>query len=296
MVSTGSVNPAAARRLLAVDIGNTHIVLGVFLDGRLSAHWRLSSVHARTIDESWVMLSMLFQSAGLDARELDAVAIASVVPDLNFVWIKLAEYHLRLRPFVLTASAPRAPEILLPEPATVGADRICNAAAVWHLFRQAAIVVDFGTATTFDVVRGDGAFLGGLILPGPQTALRNLHQSAALLPKVALAFPERVIGTTTEQAMQSGLLHGAVAQVEGLVERVRGEMRDAGVQGPIHVVSTGGFGRIMSRHTPLIEEHLPYLVLCGLALCHARATGNPELDPQEIRADRLPAQEAGAED
>ncbi len=285
-----------ARRLLTVDIGNTHIVLGVFLDGRLSAHWRLASAHARTIDESWVMLSMLFQSAGLDSRELDGVAIASVVPDLNFVWIKLAEYHLQLEPFVMRPGAPGTPEVRLPDPSTVGADRLCNAAAVWHLVRRAAIVVDFGTATTFDVIHTDGAFLGGLILPGPQTALRNLHQSAALLPKVALVFPPRVIGVTTEQAMQSGLLHGAVAQVEGLVERIRRELVADGVPGPVHVVSTGGFGRIMSRHTPVIEEHLPYLVLCGLALCHARATGGRELEPQEIRADRLPAPEAGVEE
>jgi len=278
--------PMPARRLLAVDIGNTHIVMGVFVEGRLTAHWRLASANARTIDESWVLLSTLFASAGLDARRLDGVAIASVVPDLNFVWIKLAEHYLGLEPFVLRAGSPGAPEVRLPDPSTVGADRLCNAAAVWHLHRQAAIVVDFGTATTFDVVHTDGAFLGGLILPGPQTALRNLHQSAALLPKVALAFPEKVIGVTTEMAMQSGLLHGAVAQLEGLVARIRGELAASGVPGPVRVVSTGGFGRLMARHAPVIEEHLPYLVLGGLALCHARATGGRELDPQEIRASR----------
>lgn len=289
MVQAGSLRPGGfTRRLLAVDIGNTHIVLGVIEKGRLSAHWRLASSHARTIDESWVMLSTLFRSVGLDPQALSGVAIASVVPDLNFVWIKLAEHYLRIAPLLLGPDSSGAPAIRLQEPATVGADRLCNAAAVWHLHRQAAVVVDFGTATTFDVVHADGAFLGGLILPGPQSALRSLHQSAALLPKVALAFPPRVIGSTTEQAMQSGLLHGAVAQVEGLVARIREELAGAGVPAPLRVVSTGGFGRIMARHTTVIERHLPYLVLHGLALITARTLGEPELDPGEIGIERLP--------
>jgi len=283
------------RRLLAVDIGNTHIVLGVLDEGRLCAHWRLASSNARTIDESWVMLSTLFRSAGLDPQEISGVAMASVVPDLNYVWIKLAEHYLRLQPFVLTPDSPGAPNVRLPEPATVGADRLCNAAAVWHLHRQASVVVDFGTATTFDVVGSDGAFLGGLILPGPQTALRNLHQNAALLPKVALAFPERVIGVTTEHAMQSGLLNGAVAQVEGLVARIAQELREEGLEGPLRVVSTGGFGRIMARRTPVIERHLPYLVLHGLALITARAMGEKEPASESFGLERLPGEIPGEE-
>jgi type III pantothenate kinase len=295
-VQPGTLNRRPfSQLLLAVDIGNTHIVLGVLDEGRLCAHWRLASSHARTIDESWVMLSSLFRGAGLDPQELSGVAIASVVPDLNFVWIKLAEHYLRLAPFVLTPDSPGAPEVRLPEPATVGADRLCNAAAVWHLHREASVVVDFGTATTFDVVGPDGAFLGGLILPGPQTALRNLHQNAALLPKVALAFPERVIGVTTEHAMQSGLLHGAVAQVEGLVERIGRELREDGVEGPLRVVSTGGFGRIMARRTAVIERHLPYLVLHGLALITARAMGGVEPARESVGLERLPG-EIQAED
>lgn len=291
MVQAGSLKGIAfTHRLLAVDIGNTHIVLGVLEDGKLCAHWRLASSHARTIDESWVMLSTLFRSAGLDPRDLSGVAIASVVPDLNFVWIKLAEHYLRLQPFVLTPDSPGAPVLRLPDPATVGADRLCNAAAVWHLHRQASVVVDFGTATTFDVVGSDGAFLGGLILPGPQTALRNLHQNAALLPKVALAFPQRVIGVTTEHAMQSGLLHGAVAQVEGLVQRIEQELRQEGLSGSLRVVSTGGFGRIMARRTPVIERHLPYLVLHGLALITARSKGEPEAAPESVGLERLPGE------
>lgn len=296
-MSTGplSLSRVFTQRLLAVDVGNTHIVLGVFEDGRLVAHWRLASSHARTIDESWVMLSTLFRSAEMDPRALTGVAIASVVPDLNFVWIKLAEHYLRVSPFVLTHDATGVPAVRLSDPATVGADRLCNAAAIWHLHRQAAVVVDFGTATTFDVVHADGAFLGGLILPGPQSALRNLHQNAALLPKVALAFPERVIGVTTELAMQSGLLYGAVAQVEGLVARIRAELEEAGVPGPLRVVSTGGFGRIMARQTPVIEQHLPYLVLHGLALVTARAKGERELERPEIQTERLPGRDAADE-
>jgi len=259
--------------LLAIDVGNTNIVLGVLRDGRLAAHWRIATDHARTIDESWVILSTLFASAGLAPRSIAAVAVGSVVPDLDFVWIKLSQHYLRLEPFLLRPDSPGAPPIRLPDPATVGADRLCNAAAAHAFAGSAAIVVDFGTATTFDVVDREGGFRGGVILPGPQSALRQLHQSAAKLPKVALAFPPRVIGDSTERAMQSGLLWGAVAQVEGLVARLRAELAEDGVPGPVPVYSTGGFGRLLSRHLPLVEAHMPYLVLHGLALIHGRAVG-----------------------
>jgi type III pantothenate kinase len=260
-------------QLLAVDIGNSNIVLGVIHGGRLRARWRISTHSARTIDESWVILSTLLASAGLAPDQLAGVAIASVVPDLDFVWLKLSEHYLRLEPFLLTPDSPGLPPIELLDPAAVGADRLCNAAAAFELTGGAAIVVDFGTATTFDIVGVDGAFRGGLILPGPQTALRNLHQSAAKLPKVALAFPPKVIGTSTETAMQSGLLWGTVAQVEGLIVRIRAELAAEGQPGPVPVYATGGFGRLLCRHLPSVEAHLPYLVLYGLGLLYGRARG-----------------------
>lgn len=260
--------------LLAIDVGNTNIVLGVFREGRLSAHWRIATSPSRTIDESWVILSTLFASAALSPRQIGGVAISSVVPDLNFVWIKLCQHYLELEPFLLAHDSPGAPPTRLPDPATVGADRLCNAAAAHAWCGGAAIVVDFGTATTFDVVAADGAFVGGLILPGPATALKNLHQTAARLPKVALAFPPRVIGDTTETAMQSGLLWGTVAQVEGLIARLRAELAEE-APGAVRVFSTGGFGRLLGRHLPSVERHMPYLVVYGLGLIHSRATGCP---------------------
>lgn len=279
---------ADCRLILAVDIGNTHIVLGVFRQAHLIAHWRLSSNNARTIDESWVMLSTLFASIGLKPRQLTGVALSSVVPDLNFVWIKLSEHYLNLEALLVDHLTPGSPRTRVDDPSTVGADRLCNAAAAFHYCAGPAIVVDFGTATTFDVVGDDGVFLGGVILPGPQSALRSLHQSAAKLPKVALSFPPTVIGTTTEHAMQSGLLHGAVAQVEGLVGAIRKELgRD------LRVLSTGGFGRIISRNSSVIGEHLPYLVLFGLALIYSRARNcKLELPPETMMLD---AEEGGRE-
>jgi type III pantothenate kinase len=277
----------ACELLLAVDIGNTHIVLGLFREARLVAHWRLSSNNARTIDESWVMLSTLLRSVQLEPRQITGVALSSVVPDLNFVWIKLSEHYLELDALLVDHETAGVPELRVDEPSTVGADRICNVIAAHHYCQGSAIVIDFGTATTFDVVSRAGAFLGGLILPGPQSALRSLHQNAAKLPKVALAFPPSVIGTSTERAMQSGLLHGAVAQAEGLVRAIREELNDP----QIRVLSTGGFGRIISRHSREITEHLPYLVLYGLGLLFSRARGcNWDLPVEQMKLD---AEEGG---
>ena len=217
------------RQLLLIDIGNTHIVLGVLRDGVLCTHWRLSSNNARTIDESWVMLRTLFQSAQLVLSETQGVAISSVVPDLTFVWEKLSQHYLQIPAVLISHALKGVPEIAISETSSVGADRLCNSMAAWYYTAQPTLVIDFGTATTFDVVGAGGSFLGGLILPGLQTAHRHLHQSAAKLPKVELRFPEHVIGDSTETAMQSGLLNGAIAQVEGLVAMIRAELKQRGI-------------------------------------------------------------------
>jgi type III pantothenate kinase len=261
------------RRLLLIDIGNTNIVIGVLVDGALSAHWRLTSSNTRTIDESWVMLCTLFGSASLDIKSMDGVAISSVVPDLTFVWEKLSEHYLNLPPCLVDHRLKGVPDLQIGEPSTVGADRICNSVAAWYYTSQPSIVIDFGTATTFDIVGNNGDFLGGVILPGLQTAHRNLHQSAAKLPKVELVFPDKVIGDSTETALQSGILHGTLAQIEGLVLRIRQEMKQRGVVSDVRVLSTGGFGRMMVRRSSIIDVHLPFLVLFGLALLYERSQG-----------------------
>ncbi len=257
--------------LLVVDIGNTHIVLGVFGRGEFVGRWRIATNHVRTIDESWVILSTLFHAAGLDTRRIGGVALSSVVPDLNYVWEKLSERYLKLPPLTVTVETPGTPPVRYVDPSSVGADRLCNTVAAWTYASGPAVVVDFGTATTFDVVDHQGAFIGGVILPGLQTAARQLHERAAKLPKIALAFPKRVIGTSTETAMQSGILFGSVAQVEGLVRRIRDELAQQGVPGEPVVISTGGFGRLLTHKSEVIQVHLPYLVLFGLALVYSKA-------------------------
>ena len=270
--------------LLVVDIGNTNIVLGVFDKSMLRASWRLATDSTRTIDESWVMLSSLLVSVRMDPRSLTQAAISSVVPDLTYLWAKLCENYLDVKPLQIRHDTPGLPPIRYVDPRQIGADRLCTTMAAWHYLRGPAIVIDFGTATTFDAVDHKGAFVGGLILPGLLTAMRILHSKAARLPKIEFAFPERVIATSTEEAMQSGLLFGTVAQVEGLVERMRGEMAEQGVQGEARVLTTGGLGRMISRHCSLIHRHLPYLVLFGLALIHAYHTGKQtELNDEELR-------------
>jgi type III pantothenate kinase len=256
---------------LVIDVGNTNITMGVFENGRLNAHWRLSTNHVRTIDESWAILSTLCNSAGINSNEIKGVAISSVVPDLSFVWEKLSQYYMKIIPLSIKHDSPGIPEIKIDDPQTVGADRLCNVIAVCKHFRRPAIIVDFGTATTLDVVDAEGAFLGGLILPGIQTALKELHERAAMLPKIALNFPETVIGKSTEHAMQSGILFGTIAQIEGLVVKIRVEMLTSGVSESPIVVSTGGFSRMISRHTQIIDVHVPYLVLYGIALVYCEA-------------------------
>ncbi len=270
--------------LLVVDIGNTNIVLGIFDKSMLRASWRLATDSTRTIDESWVMLSSLLSTMRMDPRIITQVAISSVVPDLTYLWSKLSENYLDVKPLQVRHDTPGLPSIRYVDPRQIGADRLCTTMAAWHYLRGPAIVIDFGTATTFDAVDHNGAFIGGLILPGLQTAMRILHSKAARLPKIEFAFPSKVIATSTEEAMQSGLLYGTVAQVEGLVQRMRGEMAAHGVPGEIPVLTTGGLGRMISRHCDVIHRHLPYLVLFGLALIHARCTGcETELNDRELR-------------
>lgn len=259
--------------LLTIDIGNTNTVIGVFAEGRLKAHWRLSTGHIRTIDEGWVNLRGLFKSNHIPKSGINGVVIGSVVPDVTWLWQKLSENYLEQEPLIVRHDTPGVPGLSYDDPSTLGIDRVCNVVAAWERFRGPAIVVDFGTATTIDIGDGQGTFIGGLILPGLGTAMRDLHIHAARLPKVQLEYPERVIGRNTVNAMQSGILNGTVAMVEGLIARLRRELAEEGITGPVPVISTGGFGGLIRSRCPVIQAHYPYLVLYGLATLHGRARG-----------------------
>ena len=247
--------------LLAVDIGNTEIVLGLFEDEVLVRHWRMSAERGRTPDEYGVFLRSFFRAAGVDAGRVNGVAIASVVPPLVPVWQTVAVDHLGQSAYVYGLDGDYGIEVRVDMPAgDVGADILCNAVGARALAGAPAVAVDFGTATTVDAVAADGAYVGSAIAPGLTTAAEALFQKAAKLPRIELDLPKRAIGTTTVAAMQSGLVIGFAGQVDALVRRVRAEL-DAPTA---PVVATGPLAGLMARASETIDRVEPHLTLLGL--------------------------------
>ena len=248
--------------LLAVDIGNADVVLGLFEGGRLARHWRLSADTARTPDEYGVFVRALFQAAGVALTAVDAVAMASVVPPLVATWQAVARQEFGLAAGVYGADGRYGIEVRVDVPAAdVGARILCNAVAARALVGAPVIAVDFGTATTIDVVAADGAYVGSAIAPGIVTAAEALVEKAAKLPHVEFARPRRVIGTNTVEAMQAGIVLGAAGQVEALVRRAREEIGAPGAP----VVATGALAGLMAEVAPCIGRVEPWLTLLGLA-------------------------------
>ncbi|MBI3176869.1 MAG: type III pantothenate kinase, partial [Chloroflexi bacterium] len=247
--------------LLAIDIGNTNITLGLYDGETLGPRWRLSTVHERMPDEYGLQLIGLFDHAGIRAGDVAAIALASVVPPLTGTWVELCKTHLNREPLVVDADVKTGVRILIDEPRQVGADRIVDVAAAHKLYGGPACIVDFGTATTFDAVSGDGDYLGGAIAPGIGIAADALFRRAAKLPRVDLVRPPSAIGKNTVHAMQSGLLFGYVGLVEGMVARFRAEL---GAQ--MKVIGTGGLAELIARETDVIQIIAPWLTLDGLRL------------------------------
>ncbi len=251
--------------LLTIDIGNTQIAAGLMKGKELKAHWRLSSTQERTEDETWVVMSAVAAANGLDLKQVNGVAISSVVPDLTHTFEKMAVKYLDRLPVVVSAASDLGIRILYDNPATVGADRLCNAVGGFYKYGGPLNIVDFGTATTFDVVSESGDYLGGIIAPGIEMSAQILHRRAAKLPRVYLSFPERIIGSSTESSMQSGLMYGAVEMVEGLTARIREELGTA----PRNI-ATGGLARLLlgRLRTPFILDS--FLTLEGLRIIYER--------------------------
>lgn len=255
--------------LLAVDVGNTEIVLGLFGGDGLVRHWRLSAERDRTPDEYGVFLRSLFHAAGVGMDVVRGVALASVVPPLVQVWQTVARDHLGREAYVYGQDGDYGIEVRVDMPAAeVGADILCNAVAARSLVGAPAVAVDFGTATTIDVVAADGAYVGSAIAPGLTTAAEALFQKAAKLPRIELDLPKRAIGTTTVAAMQAGLVLGFAGQVDALVHRVRAEL--GAPTAP--VVATGAMAPLMASASATIDRVEPYLTLLGLCQV-ARAHG-----------------------
>jgi len=256
--------------LLAIDVGNTNVTIGVFDGDRLAHSWRLAALRERTADELGILITRLFEQARVPVTSVTGIAIASVVPPLTRPMEEMCERYFSQTALVIDATNAGMPVQYTPA-GDVGADRIVNAVAAWEKFGRAAgvplIVVDFGTGTTFDVISAQGEYLGGVICPGINISAEALFTRAARLPRVDVRKPPVVIGQNTVNAMQSGLFFGYVEMVDGLVRRIRAELPggDRAV-----VVATGGLAGVISGESAAIQHVDPNITLDGLRLIWER--------------------------
>jgi type III pantothenate kinase len=248
--------------LLAIDVGNTSTVVGVFQGHRLVRHWRMATRAERTADELALLFGGFLEHQGLSfSREITGVVLASVVPDQTEALREMVREYFHFPPVVVEPGIRTGISVLTDNPREVGADRIVNALGAFHRFGGPCIVVDFGTATTYDAVSERGEYLGGAIAPGVRVSASGLFRSTARLPRVEMAVPRSVIGKNTVESIQSGLLFGTAAQVDGMVERMQKELG-----GRATVVATGGLAPVVVPLCQSIDHHEPWLTLEGLRL------------------------------
>jgi type III pantothenate kinase len=250
-----------SRVLLAINVGNTQTTIGFYRGSILLDRWRIATRVARTGDELWSFLRQFITGSGHDGEPIDAVAISSVVPELTLAYAQMSQSRLLVPALVINHSVVRSLTIDYNPPDSVGADRLCGAVAAFARFGGPLVVVDLGTATVFDVVSESAVYCGGVIAPGLQTAMESLHSRTALLPRVELAVPDHVIGTTTKEAIQSGLLYGAIDMINGMLRRIETQLGKSPV-----VVGTGGFAEMLKPHCPALQHVDPDLVLEGIRL------------------------------
>ncbi len=252
--------------LLVIDAGNTNIVFAVHDGKDVRAEWRAVTETTRTADEYAVLLSPLLALNGLTFDDLDSAIIATVVPAALFDLRLLCRRYLKCEPLVVgDPNLDLGIEIHIDRPEAVGADRLVNTVAAHERYKGALIVVDFGTATTFDIVSANGDYEGGVIAPGANLSAEALHKGAAMLPRVAIQRTQSVIGKDTVPAMQSGLFWGYIGLIEGLVARIKDEYGE-----PMTVIGTGGLANLFHRQTTVIDHLDPDLTIRGLVMIHAR--------------------------
>ena len=251
--------------LLAIDIGNTNIVFGVFQGKKLIQHWKIQTESEKTSDEYGVTLLNLFSLSGPEKKEIDSVIISSVVPPLTPIFEDLSHSLFNVRPAVVGPGLKTGMAILYENPLEVGADRVVAAVAAYEKHGGPCIVVDFGTATTFDAISSKGEYLGGAIAPGVQISAEALYRKTAKLPRIEIKKPKNAIGRTTVTSMQSGLYFGYVGLVSKIIEEIKNEVGEE-----MTVISTGGFGAQISHEIASIDAHEPDLILEGLRVIHDR--------------------------
>ena len=249
--------------LLAVDIGNTNVTLGVFEGDKLVANWRLYTRLNQMPDEYAIVLLGLLKHSGLEVSDIDDVAISCVVPPLRSTFTELCQKYFNLTPLVVGPGIKTGIRIRMDNPREVGSDRICNAAAAHSLYHETAIVVAMGTAWVFDTISAEGDYLGGAVAPGIAIASEALFTRTAALPRVELVKPKSAIGTNTVSAIQSGLIFGYAGLIDGVVSRIQEELEQKAL-----VIATGGYAGLIARETKVFDKVNPDLTLVGLRIIY----------------------------
>jgi type III pantothenate kinase len=251
--------------LLAIDAGNSNILAGVFKDDRLVYDWRLLTEARKTADEYGIMFQNLFSSANLKPEATEAVIIACVIPPLLGTLEEISRKYFHCDPFVIDAGVKTGITVLYDNPREVGADRIVNAAAGYEKYRKSLIIIDLGTATTFDCISERGEYLGGAIAPGIMISSEALFSRTSKLPRVELVKPERAIGKNTVSSMQAGIIFGYVGLIDGMVNRIKKEMG-----GDPMVIATGGLAPVIASESETIDAVDTYLTLEGLRIIYRK--------------------------
>ncbi len=251
--------------LLVIDVGNTHIEVGLYEERQYRTSWRITTGVHRTEDEFLAFIHHFLSVEGVPLKAIDHLIVSSVVPDITQQFIRVGEKYFQQQPLIIDHTLDLGIRVDYHPPSSVGADRLCNAVAAFEKYGGPAIIVDFGTATTFDVVSQDGVYIGGAIAPGVETTAWGLHERASKLPRIALAFPEHAIGKSTEESMQSGIVLGSVMMVDGLIAEMQKELK-----APPHVIATGGLAHLVASRSRYIQHVEDNLVLEGMVQIYFR--------------------------
>lgn len=252
--------------LFVIDIGNTNIVLGVYEGDKLIANWRMTTKTPRTSDEYGIFMSNLFLHKGIDIKEVEDVIIASVVPNIMYSLVNGIIKYFNTNPIIVGPGVKTGINIRTDNPKEVGADRIVNIVSAYYIYGGPAIVIDFGTATTFDIVTGDGIFNAAITSPGLKISANALWQKAAKLPQIEIKKPKTILAKNTITSMQAGLVYGYIGQVEYIIKKIKEEMNMPDMK----VVATGGLAKIIYPETDAIDVFDPMLTLKGLKLIHEK--------------------------